>query len=61
VLLHAERDALGMPRLEARVQFTELDFVTVLEMHRLLHSRFVASGVGEFIYREEELRARLVH
>src|SRR4029079_19485828 len=60
VVLHTERDALGMPRLEARVQFTELDFTTVLEMHRLLHARFAASGVGEFVYREEDLRARLV-
>jgi choline dehydrogenase-like flavoprotein len=60
VVLHAERDALGMPRLETRVQFTEFDFATVLEMHRLLQARFTASGVGEFIYREEELRERLI-
>ena len=59
VILHSERDAFGMPRLEARVRFNECDFKTVLEMHRLMRERFAKSGVGDFIYDDAELRAKL--
>jgi choline dehydrogenase-like flavoprotein len=59
VVLHAERDPLGMPRLEARIAFGELDIETVLRTHRLMKRQFEKSGTGELLYDEEALRAKL--
>lgn len=59
VVLHQDRDAFGMRRLEARIRFEQVDFQSVLQLHRLMRERFAASGVGEFIYEEAELRAKL--
>ncbi len=61
LVLCPERDAFGMPRLEARIAFTELDIETVVKLHRVIRDRFAASGTGELIYDEAALRAHLRH
>jgi choline dehydrogenase-like flavoprotein len=55
VRLHPERDALGMPRLEAGLRFGDGDRHTIVELHRALRERFAASGTGELIYDEAAL------
>jgi len=57
LLLHDENDAFGMPRLLAKIRFSELEIRTVLYLHRFLRRRFDTSGTGEFRCAEEELLA----
>jgi choline dehydrogenase-like flavoprotein len=59
VVLHAEKDDFGMPRLDVRIRFGEADFATPIELHRVLKERFLASGVGDFHYDEDALRTKL--
>lgn len=55
VRLHSNRDALGMPRLEVGLRFSDVDRRTVLELHRAIRRRFAASGTGELCYDEAQL------
>ena len=55
VRLHSERDALGMPRLEVGLRFGDLDRRTIIELHRVIRTRFESSGTGELCYDEGEL------
>lgn len=63
IVLHSERDALGVPRAEARIAFTDLDVRTVMTTHALVRDQFRRSGTGELVYDERDLeqqvRARL--
>ncbi|HUP74233.1 MAG TPA: GMC family oxidoreductase [Acidimicrobiales bacterium] len=59
LVLHADRDAFAMPRLDARVRFGQRDIDTVLALHRAVGRRFVELGAGRLIYREEELEAEV--
>ncbi len=61
LVLLPERDAFGMPRLEARIAFTDLDIETVVKLHRVIRDRFAGSGTGELIYDEAALRTSLQH
>jgi choline dehydrogenase-like flavoprotein len=55
VVLHSDRDSLGMPRLEVRISFTDLDVKTVLQLHRLIKERLRQSATGELLYKEDAL------
>ena len=59
LVLHPERDAFGMPRLETRIAFSDADLETVVELHRLIRDRFAASGTGELLFDETALREHL--
>ena len=60
LLLIPERDSLGLRRIQAKIRFSELDFRTVKELHRILRSRFASSGSGVFHYEDGELEAKLL-
>lgn len=55
--LQGECDALGMPRLEAGLQFGEIDRRTIIELHRTIRAQFAATGTGELTYDEAALEA----
>jgi len=63
IVLHPERDALGLPRAEMRVAFTDRDVQTVLATHAIIKEQFRSSGTGDLIYDqaslENEVRDRL--
>lgn len=61
VMLHEEKDFFGMPRLVAKVRFTEMDVETVLRTHQLLREQFSATQTGELTYDESELRQDIQH
>jgi choline dehydrogenase-like flavoprotein len=47
-------DDFGMPRLEARIQFSEIDFRTIATFVTLFKERLESSGLGTFHLTEEE-------
>lgn len=55
IVLHTERDALGVPRVEVRIAFSDLDVRTVVTTHALIKKQFRESGTGELIYNEKTL------
>ena len=59
VMLHGERDALGMPRLETKIHFTDLDIRTVIRTHYLIRRQFEKTGTGELNYEESALKEKL--
>ena len=63
IVLRSERDALGVPRIEARISFTDLDVRTVVQTHRLIKEQLRRTGTGELHYEdaalEEAVRAQL--
>jgi len=59
VVLSAQRDALGMPRLEARIAFSQIDVRTVLAAHQLMKRRFEESGTGELVFDDAALLEKL--
>jgi choline dehydrogenase-like flavoprotein len=59
VLLSGERDALGLRRITVRPGFTELDFETVVELHRAIAGRFDKTGFGYVEFNESRLRDHL--
>ena len=59
VLSPASEDALGVPRIEARIKFSPIDHETVLAFYRLLAKRFQQSSLGTFHYDETKLAAQL--
>lgn len=50
VVLHLDRDALGVRRLEARIAFSDLDRRTILQMHRLIAEQFTRTGTGTLVH-----------
>lgn len=56
VVLHTERDALGVPRAELRAAFSEIDVRTVVATHALIRKQLRNTGTGDLIYNEESLR-----
>jgi len=55
VSLASERDALGMRRITVRPAFSDVDVRTVVELHRVIASRFEQSGIGTVVFDEREL------
>jgi choline dehydrogenase-like flavoprotein len=60
VFLSAERDAFGLPRLSVQVAFSEVDYRTVVELHRAMAERFELTGTGQLIFDERALRSHLI-
>lgn len=56
VVLHIDRDALGVPRAELRVAFSEIDIRTVVATHALIRKQLRQTGTGDLIYNEESLQ-----
>lgn len=56
VLDPASVDEFGMPRLEARIQFSEVDFRTISTFVTLFKERLESSGLGTFHLSEDEKR-----
>jgi choline dehydrogenase-like flavoprotein len=50
-----------MPRLQARIAFSEIDVQTVLAAHRLIKRRFESSGTGDLLFDETALREKLAN
>jgi choline dehydrogenase-like flavoprotein len=57
VVLDEARDEFGVPRLDVRIRFLDIDRRTVLEFYRVLDESLRASGLGFMEYRPEELAA----
>lgn len=55
VVLHSDRDALGVRRLEARIAFGDLDRRTILQMHRLIAEQFTRTGTGMLVHERAAL------
>ena len=60
VLLSAERDAFGLPRLAVQVAFSEVDYRTVVELHRAIAERFDLTGTGQLTFDENAIRDHLI-
>ncbi len=60
VTLSEERDSLGLPRILVKVAFSEVDFRTVIELHRAIAERFEATGTGSLRFDEAEIRHHLL-
>jgi choline dehydrogenase-like flavoprotein len=60
VVLHGERDALGVPRAELRVAFSGIDVRTVVATHALIRNQLRATGTGDLIYNEDTLESDIV-
>ena len=60
VLLSAERDAFGLPRLTVHVAFSEVDYRTVVELHRVIAERFDLTGTGRLAFDENAIRDHLI-
>lgn len=54
VLDESEVDDFGMPRLEARIRFSELDFRTISTFIQLFKHRLESSGLGTFHLSDDE-------
>jgi choline dehydrogenase-like flavoprotein len=61
VILNSERDALGMPRLEARITFSDLDIRTVVQSHKLIKNQLRQTATGDLYYEEAELEEAIRH
>lgn len=48
VLDHSSTDEFGMPRLETRIRFAEIDYSTIQKFIRLFKQRLEESGLGSF-------------
>lgn len=57
VVLSDQRDEFGVPRLDVRIRFLEIDSRTVLEFYRILDESLRSSGLGFMEYRPDELEA----
>jgi choline dehydrogenase-like flavoprotein len=60
VLDESSADDFGMPRLVARIKFTEIDYQTITKFIRLFKDRLERSGMGTFHLTERE-KAFLEH
>jgi choline dehydrogenase-like flavoprotein len=49
-------DEFGMPRLEARIRFSEIDFRTIVTFVNLFKERLEGSGIGTFHLTDDEKR-----
>jgi choline dehydrogenase-like flavoprotein len=56
VALSGERDAFGLPRLTVRVGFSEVDYRTVVELHRTISGRFDMTHTGRLPFDEALIR-----
>jgi choline dehydrogenase-like flavoprotein len=56
VVLSDRTDQFGMPRLEPRVAFSEIDSVTVLKFYSILDNSLQKLGLGRVEFAESELR-----
>lgn len=54
VLDESSLDDFGMPRLEARIKFSEIDYRTVTTLVTLFKERLEESGIGSFHLSDEE-------
>jgi choline dehydrogenase-like flavoprotein len=61
IQLSAERDAFGMARARIDLRYTEQDFQSVIDSHRVLDEALRANGMGRLQYRypADELLARV--
>lgn len=63
IVLHSERDALGIPRSEVRVAFSEIDVRTAVATHTLIRKQLNSSATGDLVYDKnvlfDEITARL--
>ena len=59
VILSGERDAFGMRRITVRPAFSSVDVETIVELHRLLASRFDKTGLGRVEFDEARLREHI--
>jgi choline dehydrogenase-like flavoprotein len=59
VALSAERDAFGLPRLTARPGFSEVDYNTVVELHRAIAERLENTQTGHLAFDEAEVRSHV--
>jgi len=59
VFLCAERDAFGLPRLTARPGFSEVDYTTVVELHRAIAERLDNTQTGRLAFDEAEVRGQV--
>jgi choline dehydrogenase-like flavoprotein len=50
LMLHKDRDALGVPRLEVRVAFSEVDVETVVRTHKLIEEQFRRTATGQLFF-----------
>ncbi|QRM57749.1 GMC family oxidoreductase [Sinorhizobium sp. BG8] len=65
VMLRPERDALGTPRLDVRVAFTEMDVKTIVRTHQIIGEQFGKTATGELVVDdaplEDAVRDQLRH
>jgi GMC oxidoreductase len=54
LLDESAKDDFGMPRLEARIQFTETDYRTITQFIQLFKEQLEAKGLGKFHLSAEE-------
>lgn len=59
LLLSGQVDEFGMPRIQARVRFSEIDFRTVIEFYRQLDQGLRSAELGFVEYDEAELEQYL--
>jgi len=58
-LSHENLDDLGIPRLVAKIRFSDIDFHTVRTFHREFRRRLEDARVGHFFYDEDALSGQL--
>jgi choline dehydrogenase-like flavoprotein len=61
VVLSDRLDEFGMPRLEPRVAFSEIDTTTVVQFYEMLNRSLREMELGQVEYSEPELRGHLRH
>lgn len=60
IVLHPECDALGVPRSEVRVAFTEIDVRTAIATHTLIRRQLNSSATGDLIYDRNVLHSDII-
>ena len=56
VILSGERDTFGMRRLTVHVGFSEVDYRTVVELHRAMAERLDVTQTGRLVFDEVAIR-----
>ncbi len=59
VVMSDERDAFGLRRLTVRVDFSEVDSRTVVELHRAIAERFDVTQTGSLVFDEAGIRGHI--
>nr|WP_246733800.1 GMC oxidoreductase [Rhizobium sp. 57MFTsu3.2] len=61
IVLHRERDALGVPRSEVRVAFSEIDIRTAVSTHALIRKQLNSTDTGDLAYDEDTLKDEVLN